>query len=307
MKIGISTTGMEDFYTEDEYSRLVAEAGFDGVDADLIHLLPYQDIRAGKKSSVFCGTLQDALEAFRLMKKAFQKYSLTPFQAHAPFPSWIGEGDEEYDDWLLDVLKKTIAGCAEIGCQQLVIHPFFLQSWQNRLSRDDLMSLNLDRYGRLIPEAEKYGVRILTENMFTRFRGRIFTACCSEMDFANELVDALNAKAGKEMFGFCLDTGHLQLLSMPLRESMLKLGSRIKAFHVHDNDGLDDLHTAPFLGIQDWNELIEGLRQLNWTAPLCFETIKILPRFPEALHADILKLIADTGRLFASRVEEDGK
>ena len=66
-----------------------------------------------------------------------------------------------------------------------------------------------------------------------------------------KLLDELNRLAGQVCFGFCLDTGHLLLCSQEVKNSLLKLGNRMDAMHVHDNDGVSDKHLAPCSGVFD--------------------------------------------------------
>ena len=297
--IGVQTGELTRIYGVDGAYRAIKEAGFDAVDVNLDELLPGSAIRELRRAPVFDAEGEESLSFFKPWKDAAAQTGLVNSQAHAPFPSCLA-GADEYNEYLMRALEKTIAGCAYIGCPQLVIHPFF-NGYSQAMSADDEWRLNMDRYTRLIPAAKRWGVTILLENMFTRFRGKIYSACCSDFDTACRYIDALNERSGEELFGFCLDTGHALLLGKDIKQSMVTLGSRIKAFHIHDNNGSDDQHAAPYMGILDWDRFAEGLAAIQYHGVLSFETHGAIIRFDDALAPDVLRLIAKSGRLFAER------
>ncbi len=297
--IGVQTGVLTSLYGVDGAYRAIKEAGFQAVDANLDELLTYQDIRNKRRPAVFEAEGEEMLQYFRPFRDAAEKYGICNYQAHAPFPSSLA-GEDEYNEYMLRVLEKTLAACSYIGCSRLVIHPFF-NGYDQAMTPEEEWAVNLDRYTRLIPAAKKYGVTILLENMFTRHRGKIYAACCSDFETACRYVDELNQTAGEELFGFCLDTGHALLVSKDIRDVMALLGSRVKAFHIHDNNGTDDLHVAPYMGILDWDRFIEGLRITGYQGALCFETHGAINVFHPELAPQVLRLIAQTGRLFARK------
>ena len=297
--IGVQTGGLTRLYGVDGAYKAIKEAGFQAADANLDEMLGSQDVRNKQRSPLFEAEGEELLGYFRPYKDAAEKYGVCHYQAHAPFPSWLA-GEDEYNEYLMQVMEKTLAGCAYIGCSRLVIHPFF-GVYEKALTPEEEWTLNMDRYARLIPAAQKYGVRILLENMFTRRRSKVYAACCSDFETACRYVDELNKLAGEDLFGFCLDTGHALLVSKDIRDVMALLGDRIRAFHIHDNNGSDDLHTAPYMGILDWDRFVEGLRITGYRGALCFETHGAISVFHPELAPDVLRLIAQTGRLFARK------
>lgn len=302
MKIGIQTGGAEEIYGVDQTYKLVKEAGFDAVDVNLDHLLTGSQIRAGEHVPAFDGTDEECLAYFRPWKDAAEKYGIENYQAHALFPGYTCDHDEAYNDYLLEALKKTIMGCAFIGCRRLVVHPFFF-SYEKQMDKKTEWDVNIQRYSALIPAAKKYGVKILLENMFTHCRGKIYSAICSDISTACQYIDTLNEIAGEKIFGFCLDTGHLLLLGLDVKNAMLQLGKRIEAFHVHDNDGVSDQHLAPYMGKLDWNRFVEGLKEISYDGVLSFETFNVWNCVDHELCPSLMKFIAETGRMFARRAE----
>ena len=304
-KISVQSAGPEMAFGKldvDAAYKVIKEAGFDAVDANLDHLFPVPDIRAKKICPLLDSSDEEILAAFKPWKDAAEKYGLDNYQAHAPFPGLVYDPDGDYNDHLIKMLEKFIMGCAYIGCHKLVIHPFFL-GYDEQLTPEEEWKVNIESYVRLIPAAKKYGVMILLENMFTR-HGRIYAACCSDIGCACRYIDTLNEIAGEKLFGFCLDIGHLLLLGLDPKNAMLQLGDRIEAFHVHDNDGNSDQHLAPYMGICDWNRFVEGLKAIGFSKTLSFETFNIWNRVDHELCPSVMRFIADTGRMFARRAAE---
>ena len=302
MKIGVQTGGIQEHIGIDACYRMIREAGFDAVDVNLDHLLPPAEIGEKKRGAAFEGSDEEILAHFRPWKEAAEKYGLENYQAHAPFPGYIVDPTGEYNAYLMHVLEKTIMGCASIGCRRLIIHPFFL-GYSDQVDDATEWETNIARYAALIPAAKRYGVTICLENMFKRYRGKLYAACCSDIDTACRYVDTLNEMAGEKVFGFCLDTGHLLLTSQEIKAAMIKLGGRIEAFHVHDNNGTQDQHLAPYMGLFDWKRFEEGLREIGYNKTLSFETFNAMNVVDRELWPQMLKFIEQAGRMFARRAE----
>ena len=300
MKISVQTGGIEEHIGVDACYQLVREAGFDAVDVNLDHLLTPSQIKSGERAEAFEGTDEEILKHFMPWKAAAEKYGIDNYQAHAPFPGYVVDPTGEYNAYLLHVLEKTIMGCAYIGCRYLIIHPFFLD-YANQVDDQTEWETNISRYAALIPAAKRYGVTICLENMFKQYKGKIYAACCSDIDMACRYVDTLNEMAGEKVFAFCLDTGHLLLTGQDVQTVMIRLGDRIAAFHVHDNDGWNDQHLAPYMGRLDWKRFEEGLRAIGFDKTLSFETFNVMNVVDRELWPQVLKFIEQTGRLFARR------
>ena len=302
-KIAVQTGGVEELFGIEESYRLIKEAGFDAVDVNLDHLLSGTQIRHAEHVPVFDAEGEEFFEYLKPWKDSAEKYGIDNYQAHAPFPCYVAEPSNGYNDYLLDVLKKTIAGCAYIGCKRLIIHPFFL-GYNEMLDPQTEWDLNIQRYSELIPAAKAYGVTICLENMFTSFRAKRYSAICSDITLACKYVDTLNEIAGERVFAFCLDTGHLLLLGKEIKTAMIELGDRIECFHVHDNNGVEDQHMPPYTGKLDWDRFVEGLKAIGFNKTLSFETYNILTYIDPALTPSVLRFIADCGRRFAQRAAE---
>lgn len=299
MLISVQTGSILDPFGIENGFRMIAEAGFDGVDINLDHCLPGTQIRENGRFGFFDQPDAQIREAARPYREAAEKYGVRFVQAHAPFPNHVP--DAATDAYVLEAVKKTIMMCGYLGCENLVVHPGFLPA-DERMTPDEEWEFNLYMFGEMIPALREHGVVCCLENMFSRHRGKVMEAICSDPDEAIRYVDALNGLAGGRLFGFCLDTGHANLLGKDLYTLIHQLGERIQVLHVHDNNGLDDEHLFPYMGVIDWDRFCRGLREIRYAHDLSFETFRALDTFAPELAPQLLNLLHATGELFLQKI-----
>ena len=77
--------------------------------------------------------------------------------------------------------------------------------------------------------------------------------------------------------------------------------------HIHDNDGISDLHQIPFTFTKtrentsstDWDGFLRGLKAIGFGGVLNFETAPVLTAFAKEMKPDALRFIAKIGEYFA--------
>lgn len=134
---------------------------------------------------------------------------------------------------------------------------------------------------------------------------------CSDKGKETAYVDYMNEKYGAEVLGFCFDTGHANLSGVDLEEFIMRIGHRLKVLHIHDNDGIRNLHQIPFtvggdyenVSPTDWNGFIRGLRKIQFDQVLSFETASALSIFPKKMKADVLRFVAQIGNYFVGEIQ----
>jgi len=300
-QIAVQTGGLEELFGIEGAYQKIKEAGFDAVDANIDHLMSGRDILEKRIPAIFQPTCSDkeTVLAVAEWKNAAKKYGLQNYQAHAPFPSLhtFDTQDKEWNKFLLEMLRKTILCAAEIECPNLIIHPFF-RDYNHQMEREEEWNVNIESYSKLAATAKENGVTINLENMFTCNNGKVYAAICNDGLLAAKYIDTLNQAAGSKVFGFCLDTGHALLVGKDIKQFMTDMGDRITAFHVHDNDGVNDLHLAPYTGKLDWDRFVEGLKAIGYNKTLSFETFHAMEVIDPALVPEELRYIAACGRMF---------
>ena len=253
--------------------KIIADAGFDGVDYGFDILLSAKMVKDNDRSSILYDE-QKSIEYAKELKKVLDKLGLEACQTHAPFPTRRRDITEEQNELLLTAIKNCFKISQIIGAKKMVVHPYFWGNIRSHFPEEETHEGNMKLYVPLIDTIRETGVICCLENMWTGDPNskKIYSAICSDPNEANAMIDELNEIAGEELFGFCLDIGHLLIIGSDPYWVIPKLGKRIKCFHVHDNDGADDLHVCPYFGIYHWDKFAEAVRKLGYTDPLDFET-----------------------------------
>ena len=104
--------------------------------------------------------------------------------------------------------------------------------------------------------------------------------------------------------------GNGNLAGIDFGKFLTRLGHRLKALHIHDNDGVGDLHQIPFTFTKtrenrastDWEGFIRGLKRIGYEGVLSFETAPALTAFPGEMKEAALGFIAGVGEYFAKRI-----
>lgn len=198
-----------------------------------------------------------------------------------------------------------------MNCPYIVVHGFKLQHF---LGSEELEWQETAKFlDSLAPIAKELGITICIENLYTSIAGHLIEGPCCNVRKAAERIDRFNEKYNAEVLGFCFDTGHANLIGLDFEDFITTLGSRLKVLHIHDNDGMADLHQIPFTFTKtrenkvstDWDGFVSGLKKIHFDKVLSFETAPVLTSFPKEMKEDALGFIARIGRYFAEKIESD--
>ena len=159
--------------------------------------------------------------------------------------------------------------------------------------------------------AKEAGIVLCIENLYSSVGKKIVEGPCCNANKASQRIDRFNERHGAEVLGFCFDTGHANLVGLDLEQFIGILGHRLKVLHIHDNDGIADLHQLPFTFTKtrentpstDWDGFIRALRAVKFHGTLNFETAPVLTTFPEEMKEDTLRFIARIGQYFAKQLD----
>lgn len=312
LKIGVQSKGILDseiLELTDGFER-IQNAGFDCVDLNLDVFLKNSELYQGEMNRFFEQETEELRQYFTSYDEGAKRYGISFSQMHAPYPVWVQGRDAQNRHMIENVIPKCLEIAGFLGISYVVIHPFKMQYRQTCKEEE---RQNLEFFKRIIETARENQVTICLENLYESIGGRLVEGVCSAPEDAIWYIDSLNEAAGEERFGFCLDTGHLNLVKRPPYETVQRLGRRIKILHLHENDGMDDLHQIPFtFGREagdgfDWEGLLAGLQETGYDGVLSFETFPSMNSFPESVKEDVLKTIAGIGRYFAGRIGTAGK
>jgi sugar phosphate isomerase/epimerase len=198
--------------------------------------------------------------------------------------------------------------CSFFECKYIVVHGFKLAYHLGSEAAEWEKTLEFLEF--LAPMARELGITICIENLYNGIGGHMMEGPCCDARKAVERIDRMNDKYGAEILGFCFDTGHANLVGLDFEDFITTLGHRLKVLHIHDNDGISDLHQVPFTFTKtrentsstDWDGFIRGLRAVKFDKVLSFETAPVLTSFPDELGEEVLRLIANIGRYFGGKI-----
>lgn len=309
LEVGIQSG---DWYNEanpEESMCFIKECGFEAIDYD-IHNVFDETFDEEKLTSFFDKSIEELLVYYESMKRAIKGNGISISQFHGVFPIYF-PGEDAKNDYLIEVTEKMMAVCKFLDCPVIVIHP-----WTGSdIHKEEEREINLNIYRRLIPTAKRYGVMVCLENMFKHDHLHGYEGACSDATEACWYIDTLNAEAGGELFGFCLDTGHLYLTARNLYQFITKLGSRLKVLHIHENNGFGDSHVLPYTqmdqtgqrAIMDWEKFFKGLAEIKYDGALSFETFRVNRIWPKEIWKEGMCFNRAIGEYFRRRIEEARK
>ena len=307
MYISISTGAELSRLGIDGGMKAISEAGFEAMDFGLDGFLTWRDATRPETTEIpFFSDDGEIARYTEEIKATAKKYGLRFGQFHAPFPTYNPRNPLCGENMKM-ACRKSIEITAACGCDTIVIHPCFAWEIDRPLDPEEEWKVNIDFYSSFIPTLKKCGVKCCLENMFITDgkSGKSYAAVCSCIPTACRYIDTLNEIAGEKLFGFCLDTGHLQIVGGDLEFAVRELGDRLIALHVHDNDGMHDDHNTPYAGgITRWERFFKGLREVGYQGNMNFETGGVVNRYPEKLIPSILRLLADTAAYFREEVQK---
>ncbi|WP_284646079.1 sugar phosphate isomerase/epimerase family protein [Paenibacillus silviterrae] len=152
-------------------------------------------------------------------------------------------------EYSYEVYKECLAWSAHIGAEQMVIHPSLYSTPLFLRKASQLRAI--DNLKRLGDEAQKLGIDLAVENVGFRE-----TALFDQEEFVRlfEEIPAVSA---------LVDVGHSFINGWDTVELIRTLGTRLSAVHLHDNDGVDDLHQPVGEGAMEWEPIWSALRGLR--------------------------------------------
>ena len=306
MRISVQDAGTCDSLGMEKGYAAIRQAGFDAIDWNIDHALRAADIKALKIGNcIFEKDLPEILAYYAEELAIIRGNGLAITQCHAPFPAYI-PGHPELLDYMIGIYKGCIRFCNAVGIPHMVIHGISLQADDTENTIETITGLNRKLYESLIPALlEADGVTVCLENLVTWTNNVATEGVCFDAHDAVAFIENLNAKAGKECFGLCMDVGHMQLAMKDVRSYAPVLGNHIKCLHIHDNDSHADRHLAPFTGITNWENVCATLKAIGYRGDLSFETVQQTRRtakFDPDLVQPWLNVIYATGVAFRKKI-----
>ena len=220
------------------------------------------------------------------IREWMEKYGLKAKSLHASNGSNCGDAKQKghyRKDYTSEMELNRIAGrelienrvelAHIIGATEIVLHMYLpFKDFQNKPESKEVFYRQVLRsLDELEPFCKERKVRICIENLFE-----------APGELQLEQFDLLFARYPKEFLGFCLDTGHANLVWGDSFIEVLaeRYKDRLFSIHMHDNKGwgdepgCGDAHRLPGEGNIDWKRLMGVLRTSVYELPWILEVKK---------------------------------
>jgi sugar phosphate isomerase/epimerase len=172
----------------------------------------------------------------------------------------INRQNEEYHK-NVRAIRRSIEVCHVLDIPRIVIHACVDQSFDE----ETFYRYNKMFYEEFLDLAEKYNVMILSENWDND------ASLFSTGEKMRKFLDYM----GHPLLSACWDTAHGNIAEGARKigqyENIIALGDKLKGLHISDNFGDVHHHSWPFAGIINFDEIMQGLIDVNFDWYFNFE------------------------------------
>ena len=287
MLISTQTASFADKFGDHDAVKMLARVGYDALDYSMFNILT-------ENSPI---NKPDYREYAESLKRTADENNVIFNQSHAPFPSYIKD-KQDYNEIIVYAIVKAMEVTSIIGGKIVIVHPITFFDGDNKAQKE----FNMNFFNMLLPYCKIYGVKIALENMYAwdDKEKRVTPGVCSPPHEFADYLDSLD----KNWFCACLDIGHCEMQgtgAVSAVDSINALGrERLQSLHIHDNDKIKDTHTLPFMQKIKWEEIMQALKNINYTGDFTFEADNFLAVFPPELYMNASTLMLDVGRYLTS-------
>lgn len=288
MKLGTSTWILNQRFGDEDTIRMIAAAGFDGIDWDFSRMVSDDDV----------WNRDDWRDYAHRLRALADELGVSVLQAHAPYPVDATAGP--YDQKMMERIIRSMEAASILGAAYIVVHPM---KYRDHVKYGkELFVENLAMYRTLLPYAEQWNIRVCVENMNENNArtGHLVNSGCGMPEEFSAMLDALNSPwaAG------CLDTGHAALSGVDPADFIRALGrDRLHLLHVHDVDYVGDNHALPYLERLDWDAITSALAEIGYNGDFAFESNLFYRNFPRELCPEALAFTEKVGRYLIREIE----
>lgn len=270
MKTSVSTS-RTDF-------KYFADCGFEALDFQLSGYFGRNGILGKDIRNV---TDEQIKETFTELKRQADEAGIEIYQTHSVFDGWFYAFDGDEEEAILNIIAEIKAN-HYLGSKYIVVHPPFIKGRIYDIKKKENFELAVEFYAKLQGALEEYDVYCCTENMFN-YDPHYCHNCATICSRVSEMIDICNA-VGRRM-KICVDVGHAVITQDDPVEMILEAAKagRLGCLHLHDNDGMNDLHTYPFMSQSaprvggfkpkrvDWTAVMTALKQAKFDGAINFE------------------------------------
>lgn len=299
MKLATTTGVVDKKFGYAEAIKLIAQAGFDAYDMDMTDIHLVETPLSGEN-------YRDYLEHLKIIA---DENGIVCNQAHAPFPTQLN-GNDEYNKKTFDMIVRSMECASFLGAKIIVMHPIknssssLAKGYRYELfeSRQQLHEANIEFFNRLIPYCERFHIKIAVENMWERHHLHRETLIPAFLGYYEEQVKFIKGFNSEWIVG-CLDIGHSLICGERPQNAIRCLGANyLKALHIHDCNGYEDLHVLPYSMKTEWKEILQALKSISYDGDFTFEVNGFLKNYPNDFVPHALHYMCLLGRYMIEQI-----
>lgn len=184
-----------------------------------------------------------------------------PLTFHGPYVQIeaTSDMDSEEHKWLMESYKKVFALAAANKVRHVVFHYSQLQFNVEELGAKQKNAYYVMR--ALTQLASEYGVHFVIENLC---RQKEKTHLFTNDEYFQIFENIPQAEA-------LIDIGHANVNGLDIEKFLCMYGSRVKGFHVHNNDGISDQHIDYHKGTADIRQIMHWVGKYTTDANIVLE------------------------------------
>lgn len=282
MKIGIASGAYVSRYGWSEGLRRMKRHGYECLDYQVFSNTDTELYQIGER---------DFEKRLLCMRDEAVDVGIEIVQTHGPWRWPPRDYTEEDRAERFEKMSKAIRGTALIGCSNIIIHPIMPFGVEQDPDPRKLWDMNIVFMSRLAEVGHAHGVVVNYENMPMRAlsisRPEAILRAVKEVD--------------SPFFKVCLDTGHCAVHGDSPADAVRLIGKEyLSTLHVHDNDGLGDLHWVPGTGVIDWGDFSAALAEIGFEGSVSLETA-VDGNLPESERETAEIALFNTVRTIAGR------
>jgi len=283
LRLSIENYVLRAAYGDQKAIDMIADTGFDAMDFSFYWM--------GENNNFL--ERDDYLDSARQIRQWADQRGLPINQAHAPFDFKLAdEADKQAHD--REMIRRSIECAGVMGAEQIILH--------NIPAPDpkDFFETNLAFFRSFEETARESGVKIGVENLVAREENRPMPGRLGTPEELNAFMDQLDP----EVFCVCIDLGHAQLVTKDPAGFIRGIGlPRLQSLHVQDTIYHLDSHNLPYLGRQNWNDIVQALAEVGYAGDFTLEVFLFLKAFPTEALPDALTLAHTVGRGLIAQIE----
>ena len=217
---------------------------------------------------------------YELLEPQIPRFREVPVTLHGPFMEMCPEKGSPVEDALEKQLQLSCELYHRLNARSIVLHTHLRAGAEKQQV--------LEVLNRWIPKMTGQGMAVTVENVGYPAKGN---ALFTQEEFIR-LFDALPDEAG------CLiDLGHAMLNRWDIPALIRAMGTKIKGYHIHTNDGEHDSHipihdSRSAVSVAEMDEILRTVGEVTPDAHLILEYAPRDHITKELLHKDLCHIAA---------------